>query len=46
MDEVADSIVADCNRAAQLLPTEYSSNDFGRATKRSRFSCKGTNFAL
>lgn len=40
MDEVADSIVADCNRAAQLLPTEYSSNDFGRATKGAALAVK------
>lgn len=40
MDEVADSIVADCDRAAALLPTEYSSEDFGRATKGAALAVK------
>lgn len=40
MDEVADSIVADCNRAAAILPTSYSSEDFGRATKGAALAVK------
>ncbi len=41
MDEVADSICADCDRAASFLPTEYSSSDdFGRATKGAAMAVK------
>lgn len=41
MDVVADSIVNDCDRAAALLPTEYSSSDdFGRATKGAALAIK------
>lgn len=41
MDEVADSVVADCDRAAALLPVEYeSSSDFGRATKGAALAVK------
>lgn len=40
MDEVADSIVADCDRAAAILPLSYSSTDFGRATKGSALAVK------
>lgn len=40
MDEVADSIVADCDRAAAILPTSYSSEDFGRATKGAALAVK------
>lgn len=41
MDEVADSIVADCDRAATLLPTEYDDDaDFGRATKGAALAVK------
>lgn len=41
MDEVADSIIKDCDRAATLLPIEYSSaNDFGRATKGAALAIK------
>lgn len=40
MDEVADSIVADCDRAVALLPTEYPSTDFGRATKGAALALK------
>lgn len=41
MDEVADSICADCDRAAEILPTVYSSSeDFGRATKGAALAVK------
>ncbi len=41
MDEVADSICKDCDRAANILPTEYSSSDdFGRATKGAALAVK------
>lgn len=41
MDEVADSIVADCDRAAALLPTVYEDDDdFGRATKGAALAVK------
>lgn len=41
MDEVADSIVADCDRAAALLPTVYDDEaDFGRATKGAALAVK------
>lgn len=41
MDEVADSICADCDRAASILPTAYSSSDdFGRATKGAALAVK------
>lgn len=41
MDEVADSICADCDRAAEILPTAYSSSDdFGRATKGAALAVK------
>ena len=40
MDEVADSIVADCDRAAAILPLSYSSEDFGRATKGAALAVK------
>lgn len=40
MDEVADSIVADCDRAAAILPLSYSSTDFGRATKGAALAVK------
>lgn len=40
-DEVADSIVADCDRAAALLPTVYDDDaDFGRATKGAALAVK------
>lgn len=41
MDEVADSICKDCDRAAEILPTAYSSSeDFGRATKGAALAVK------
>lgn len=40
MDEVADSIVADCDRAVAILPTSYGSEDFGRATKGAALAVK------
>lgn len=40
MDEVADSIVADCDRAAAILPVSYGSEDFGRATKGAALAVK------
>ena len=41
MDEVADSICKDCDRAAAILPTTYSSSDdFGRATKGAALAVK------
>lgn len=41
MDEVADSICADCDRAAEILPKVYSSSDdFGRATKGAALAVK------
>lgn len=41
MDSVADFIVADCDKAAELLPTKYeSSDDFGRATKGAALAVK------
>ena len=41
MDEVADSICNDCDRAANILPTKYSSSDdFGRATKGAALAVK------
>lgn len=41
MDEVADSICKDCDRAAAILPTSYSSSDdFGRATKGAALAVK------
>lgn len=41
MDEVADSICKDCDRAADILPIEYSSSDdFGRATKGAALAVK------
>ena len=41
MDEVADSIVADCDRAVALLPKEYANDaDFGRATKGAALAVK------
>jgi len=40
MDEVADSIVADCERAAALLPAEFTGSDFGRATKGAALAVK------
>ena len=41
MDEVADSICKDCDRAANILPTKYSSSDdFGRATKGAALAVK------
>ena len=41
MDEVADSICKDCDRAADILPVQYaSSDDFGRATKGAALAVK------
>lgn len=41
MDEVADSICKDCDRAADILPVKYaSSDDFGRATKGAALAVK------
>lgn len=40
LDVVADSIVADCNRASDLLPLEYDSENFGRATKGAALAVK------
>lgn len=40
MDVVADSIVADCDRASDLLPLEYDSENFGRATKGAALAVK------
>lgn len=41
MDEVADSICKDCDRAAAILPLKYaSSDDFGRATKGAALAVK------
>lgn len=40
LDVVADSIVADCNRASELLPLEYDSENFGRATKGAALAVK------
>lgn len=40
MDEVADSIVVDCDRAVAILPTSYGSEDFGRATKGAALAVK------
>lgn len=41
MDEVADSICKDCDRAAEILPTAYSSSDdFGRTTKGAALAVK------
>ena len=40
MDDVADAIVADCDRAASLLPVSYGSDDFGRATKGAALAVK------
>lgn len=41
MDSVADFIVSDCDKAAELLPTAYeSSDDFGRATKGAALAVK------
>lgn len=41
MDEVADSISKDCDRAADILPVKYaSSDDFGRATKGAALAVK------
>lgn len=42
MDDVADFIVADCDKAAELLPTVYKdASDFGRATKGAALALKG-----
>lgn len=42
MDDVADFIAADCDKAAALLPVTYSSeDDFGRATKGAALALKG-----
>lgn len=40
MDEVADSIVADCDRAAAILPVSYTGEDFGRATRGAALAVK------
>lgn len=41
MDSVAAFVCADCDRAAELLPTAYeSSEDFGRATKGAALAVK------
>lgn len=42
MDDVADFIVSDLDKAAELLPVEYSdASDFGRATKGAALALKG-----
>lgn len=42
MDDVADFIVSDCDKAIDLLPTVYeSADDFGRATKGAALALKG-----
>ena len=42
MDGVADFIVADCDKAAELLPLTYKdASDFGRATKGAALTLKG-----
>lgn len=42
MDAVADFIVADCDKAASLLPVRYhDDSDFGRATRGAALALKG-----
>lgn len=42
MDDVADFIVADCDKAASLLPLSYKdAADFGRATQGAALALKG-----
>lgn len=40
MDKVADFIVSDLDKAAELLPVNYDSSDFGRATKGAALALK------
>lgn len=40
LDEVADFIVKDLDRAAELLPVKYASDDYGRATKGAALALK------
>lgn len=41
MDDIANFVVEDCNRAIERLPLKYaSSNDFGRATKGAAMAVK------